>query len=83
MALEGAAVGIRCVSISPGPIALRGAAETPEAEDVQARLGARTMLSRVGEPEEVARLALFLVSDAASFITGADYLVDAGFSHSR
>jgi NAD(P)-dependent dehydrogenase (short-subunit alcohol dehydrogenase family) len=36
-------------------------------------------IGRMGEPEEVASLALFLCSDAASFITGTDYVLDGGF----
>ena len=36
-------------------------------------------IGRMGEPDEVASLALFLCSDAASFITGVDYPLDGGF----
>jgi NAD(P)-dependent dehydrogenase (short-subunit alcohol dehydrogenase family) len=36
-------------------------------------------LGRMGEPEEVAALALFLCSDDASFVTGTDYPLDGGF----
>jgi 2-keto-3-deoxy-L-fuconate dehydrogenase len=36
-------------------------------------------IGRMGQPEEVAHLALYLCSDEASFITGCDYLVDGGF----
>jgi 2-keto-3-deoxy-L-fuconate dehydrogenase len=36
-------------------------------------------IGRMGEPDEVASLALFLCSDAASFITGANYPLDGGF----
>jgi NAD(P)-dependent dehydrogenase (short-subunit alcohol dehydrogenase family) len=36
-------------------------------------------IGRMGKPEEVASLALFLCSDAASFITGSDYRLDGGF----
>ena len=38
------------------------------------------MLGRIGEPEEVADAVLFLVSDKASFITGANLAVDGGYS---
>ena len=40
-------------------------------------------IGRMGEPEEVAALALFLCSDEASFITGVDYLLDGGFINLR
>jgi NAD(P)-dependent dehydrogenase (short-subunit alcohol dehydrogenase family) len=36
-------------------------------------------IGRMGTPEEVAELALFLCSDSAAFITGSDYPIDGGF----
>jgi NAD(P)-dependent dehydrogenase (short-subunit alcohol dehydrogenase family) len=36
-------------------------------------------IGRMGEPEEIAKLALFLCSDDASFITGSNYPIDGGF----
>jgi len=38
-------------------------------------------IGRMGQPEEIASLALFLASDEAAFITGADYLIDGGFNN--
>jgi meso-butanediol dehydrogenase / (S,S)-butanediol dehydrogenase / diacetyl reductase len=88
MALDFAADRIRVVSISPGSIRspiLELAARTfdgPEA-DVDAafaRFGAAHPVGRIGEPEEVAELVAFLVSDKAAFMTGADYKIDGGLT---
>ena len=44
------------------------------------KLSEAQAMGRMGKPEEVAALALFLCSDEASFITGTDYPIDGGFS---
>lgn len=48
-------------------------------QEMFTKLAKTQPIGRMGEPEEVASLALFLCSDAASFITGADYPLDGGF----
>jgi NAD(P)-dependent dehydrogenase (short-subunit alcohol dehydrogenase family) len=47
------------------------------------KLSASQPIGRMGEPEEVAALALFLCSDEAAFITGTDYPLDGGFFNLR
>lgn len=50
-------------------------------QEIFDKLAATQPIGRMGVPEEVANMAFFLASDQAEFLTGADYLVDGGFSH--
>jgi meso-butanediol dehydrogenase / (S,S)-butanediol dehydrogenase / diacetyl reductase len=81
MAAEGAAHGIRAVSISPGVIETPGSAEQLAMPGATEALMARSLVPRLGQPDDVARAAVFLASDDASFITGADILVDGGLTN--
>lgn len=78
-ALELGPLGIRVNSVHPGVIDSPMVRDAPE--EIRARLD-RLMLmqpiARMGTPEEVAALVLFLASDDASYVTGAQFVVDAG-----
>jgi NAD(P)-dependent dehydrogenase (short-subunit alcohol dehydrogenase family) len=79
------AQGIRCNSIAPGRV------HTPFVDGFLAKnypgreremfeeLSRTQPIGRMGLPEEIAQLALFLCSDAAAFITGSNYAIDGGF----
>ena len=80
---------IRCNCISPARVHtpfvdgyLRKTYPGREQEMFQ-KLAASQPIGRMGEPKEVAALALFLCSDEAAFITGADYPIDGGFFNLR
>ncbi|MGQ7889240.1 SDR family NAD(P)-dependent oxidoreductase [Paenibacillus sp. WC2504] len=79
LALEGARHGIRAVTISPGPF-LTPASDRDLGDNQEARdaITKKTLLKRFGKPEELVELAVFLASDRASYITGANYVVDGG-----
>jgi 2-keto-3-deoxy-L-fuconate dehydrogenase len=83
MAVDHAADGIRVNALVPGaidtPLLARGLARGGDLEEAKGRSIARHPLGRFGRPEEVARAALFLASDASSFTTGAALAVDGGW----
>jgi NAD(P)-dependent dehydrogenase (short-subunit alcohol dehydrogenase family) len=69
---------IRANAICPGAIKTRISPQS--GEELHTRQISKTFLGRVGEPREVALAALFLASDAASYITGAALPVDGGWT---
>jgi NAD(P)-dependent dehydrogenase (short-subunit alcohol dehydrogenase family) len=78
LAMEGREHGIRANSISPGLIEANQTREQlKDPEWASAMLG-KTLLGRLGRPEEVANVALFLASEESSYVTGVDIVVDGG-----
>ena len=67
---------IRSNVVSPGPINTPLASR--QSPDVIARIVSTIPMGRMGEPEEVAKVALFLASDDSSFVTGIELFVDGG-----
>jgi NAD(P)-dependent dehydrogenase (short-subunit alcohol dehydrogenase family) len=87
LADEGARVDVRVVGINPGPILTErllkmrgGLAPTPANASTGEAFRRMTPLGRAGRPEEVADLALFLASDRAAFIHGANITIDGGYT---
>jgi 2-keto-3-deoxy-L-fuconate dehydrogenase len=86
IALDYVDQGIRCNCICPGTV------ETPfveaylqkyhagEVEETRTQLHARQPLGRMGRPEEIAPLALYLASDEAAYVTGAQMVIDGGLT---
>lgn len=80
LANEWAKSGVRVNSISPAFIGTPMVAKVMEDPAWVSLIQSRTPLGRVGTPEEVAELILFLASDRASYITGADIPIDGGWT---
>ncbi len=81
LAAEGAPYGIRVNCVSPGMIetpATRG--DLLAADHPMRNIAKAIPLGRVGRAEEVARCARFLASDEASYVTGANLVIDGGWS---
>jgi NAD(P)-dependent dehydrogenase (short-subunit alcohol dehydrogenase family) len=79
LALELAPAGITVVAISPGPFLTEMTAPLAADPAANAQFNSRVPLGRWGKPEEIGKLALYLCSEEASFITGTDILIDGGW----
>jgi NAD(P)-dependent dehydrogenase (short-subunit alcohol dehydrogenase family) len=80
LAVEGAAHGIRAVSISPGTIQTPGTAEILSQPAVRDALLAQSLVPRLGQPGDVVEVAVFLASSGAEYLTGIDIAVDGGMT---
>ena len=85
MAMDLGPFGIRVNAVCPGPILTPGSIghitkTGSTVEEFKRSQGEKVFLGRVGNPREVAYAICFLVSDEASFITGASLLVDGGYT---
>ena len=81
--------GIRCNAICPGTvhspsleqrIAAQGNQGNQDVEKVRSEFVARQPMGRIGTPEEIAALAVYLASDESSYTTGQIHIIDGGFS---
>jgi NAD(P)-dependent dehydrogenase (short-subunit alcohol dehydrogenase family) len=70
--------GARLVSISPGAIDTGMTQLESKTTDIIARMAANSAIGRMGRPEELAAVAVFLCSPKASYVSGVDWLVDGG-----
>lgn len=84
MALDHVKDGIRINAVAPGevntPMLAFGRDKPPSAEDLQKLADESIPMQRLAEPEEIGRVVAFLVSDAASYMTGSIVTVDAGYT---
>ncbi len=80
LALELGPSSIRVNAIAPGFVDTRLASAILKNDDLLKRVVGRTPLGRYGTPDEIAGGALYLASDAASFLTGHTLVIDGGLT---
>jgi NAD(P)-dependent dehydrogenase (short-subunit alcohol dehydrogenase family) len=80
MACEGGSFGIRVNTISPGLVHTAATDHLVKDPEILPFLIEKHMIGRIGKPEDIAFCALYLASDEASWVTGADFPIDGGAS---
>ena len=79
IAVEHGRDGIICNAVAPGKIVTGAAGDLSQDPDGAAYVRSRTPFGRLGEPQDVAAAVAFLASDAASYISGVNLMVDGGW----
>jgi len=78
MAMEGGPFGVRANSIAPGFTLTEETERHLDDAAMMKAVRAKLMIDRLGAPEDIAWLAVYLASDEARFVTGADFSIDGG-----
>jgi len=80
LAVEWAKCGVRVNSISPGYIGTELVLDAPKLQPLIKQWNELSPIGRMGKPEELMSIVVYLASDTASFTTGSDFIVDGGYT---
>ncbi|MBI4816682.1 MAG: glucose 1-dehydrogenase [Deltaproteobacteria bacterium] len=80
LAIELGSKNIRVNALAPGLVETRFARALLESDMIREPLVSKTPLGRVGQPEDISQAALYLASDASSFVTGQVFVLDGGLT---
>jgi len=80
LAMELGTAGIRVNAIAPGLVETKFASALTQNDEIMKQVMERTALKRIGQPDEISGAALYLASDASSFMTGHVMTIDAGWT---
>ncbi|WP_413377306.1 SDR family oxidoreductase [Alkalihalobacillus sp. 1P02AB] len=80
LAVEWAKFGVRVNTISPGYIGTELTLNSPDLQPLIKQWESMSPLSRIGKPEELQAIAVYLAGDASPFTTGSDFVIDGAFT---